>query len=310
MTEHPGDKVLNAILRLFPRAYNGAKKQAEQRLAAFLRPKERTFRQKLSPKEYARRLQLVFTGLRWLMVRRKIATLFTDADAQATEYVNDGLYEAFERGFNQSARIMGLVPITAFVVKLLASEGLFDIPRRTLKRSEDMAHNEHRVQTGVMSAILQGIDFDKIPAYVAEHIARIRQNEMTAFSRATIYGASDMGAYYAGREAEHEGLDIEKTWLSIMDMRVRPSHKHLHGVTIKMDDMFHGYHGDLRFPHDPSAPPAEVYNCRCRMLVHLAGRTTKIPDTMGPEYQKWREKEIMKAGTEVELARIHRKKLR
>lgn len=319
---HPGDAALNAVLRRLPGLYAAPKKEAEERLAAFLKPKQKALqpRKNESPKEYQRRLQMAFTGPRWLLTRRKIAAAFSAVNAKATESVNDGLEKAFMDGFNLAAYGMSLtgaaiLPMTAAIVALLVAEKIIKLDKRTLKKGKDIAYNEQRVQNGVFAAIVQDIPVEDIPEHVASHVAHVRRTETTAYARAAIYGAADMGAYYAGLEAERDGLDIEKTWLSIMDMRVRRSHKHLHGVTIPIDEKFIGYDGALRFPHDPAAPPAETYNCRCRMVVHLAGKSPGIysrellPSEVAA-YRKWREEQIRKAGTEVELEKQHKRELR
>lgn len=317
--KHPGDAVLSIILRRLDALYTSPKDNAEERLVSFLRPKLKALqpRKNESSKEYTARVQGAFMGPLWLWTRRRIASEFTDANTEAVEYVNNGLVEAFVAGMNESAYSLALTgvemwPITASIVAGLVAKGLIKLNKRKMKRRKDIAYNEQRTQSAVMSAIVQGIPVEKLPRHVSEHISRARKNETTAYARAAIYGASDSGAYFAGKEAEKQGLDVEKTWLAIMDMNVRPSHKHLHGTTIPLDEKFHGYHGVLRFPHDPEAPPQETYRCRCRMAVHLAGKSPgeysrKILPTQTTAYTKWRDKQIRKAGGELELAKIHKR---
>ena len=207
------------------------------------------------------------------------------------------------------------LPITASIVAGLAAAGIIKLNERKLKRRKDIAYNEQRIQSSIIAAIYQDVTVEDMPKDVSRRVTNSRKNDMTAFARATIYGASDSGAYYAGLEAEKSGLELEKTWLGIMDMRIRPSHKHLHGTTVPMHEVFHGYHGTLRYPHDPSAPPQETYRCRCRMVVHLKGNapgeySRVILPSQTSEYRKWRDQQIRKAGGEVELAKLHRQRLR
>ena len=319
---HPGDKVLNAVLRRISGLYVEPGERTEARLKAFLNPKFRALQPRKGElmKDYRARVQMAFSGPRWALVKRKIAADFTDANAEATDYVNNGLAEAFAAGLNESAYALALSgvtawPITTTVVVELVADKVITLNKRKLKRRKDTAYNEQRTQSAVVSAIVQGITVEDMPHHVARHISNARQNEMIAYARAAIYGASDTGAYMAGKEAEKDGLEIEKTWLSIMDMKVRPSHKHLHGVTIPLNEKFHGYHGVLRYPHDPTAPPEETYRCRCRMAVHLAGKSPgeysrKILPTQTAAYRKWRDVQIRNAGGEIELAKIHRRRIR
>lgn len=319
---HPGDAVLDIILRRLSAIFAGPESRTEERMSSFLKPKLRALerRKDESDRAYRMRLQSAFTGPRWLLTRRKIARDFTDANAEMTDIVNNGLIQAFADGMNESAYALALTgaeswPITASIVASLVASKVIELNRRKLKKSKDAAYNEQRLQGTINSEIVLGTDAEDIPSRVSAHMARARRNEMIAYARAAVYGASDKGAYMAGLEAEKQGLEIEKTWLAIMDMRVRPSHSHLHGTTIPLDEKFHGYHGVLRFPHDPEAPPQETYRCRCRMAVHLAGKSPgeysrKLLPTQTMGYRKWRDAQIRKAGGEIELEKLHERRMR
>ena len=319
---HPGDSVLNAVLLAVGAAYTGPRKRTEEHLEAFLRPKYKALerRKDESASAYLARLQTAFTGARWALLKRRIASDFTSANEIATEIINQSLPEAFAAGVNESAYSMAISgaeawPITLSVVSALISAKVIVLNKRTLKKGKDTKYNEQRLQSAISSVMAQNADIEDMPKRISEHMARARQSEMFSFARVSVYSASDEGAYYAGIEAEKSGLDIEKTWLAIMDMRVRPSHKHLHGTTIPLREKFHGYYGVLRFPHDPEAPPAEIYRCRCRMAVHIAGKSPgeysrKILPTQTSAYKKWRDSQIRKAGGEVELTKLHKRRIR
>lgn len=319
---HPGDMVLNAVLRLIKRLYLVPKARTEQRLETFLKPKYKALerRKDESARHYLMRLQTAFSGPAWYLLKRRIATDYADANDKATEVINTSLTEAFAAGLNESAYALSLTgveswPITVPIVASLVTGGVLALNVRKLKRGKDIKYNEERLQTAVSSALVQGIDVKDLPRRISEHMSHARETEMSNYARVSVYSASDEGAYYAGLEAEKAGLEIEKTWLAIMDMRVRPSHKHLHGTTIPLHEKFHGYYGVLRFPHDSEAPPPETYNCRCRMAVHLAGKSPgeysrKILPTQTTAYMKWRDRQIRKAGGETELAKLHKHRIK
>lgn len=319
---HAGDSVLNPILKRLDGLYGGASEVAEKQIKSILNARKRLLQPKKdeSLTAYRRRLQTAFTGPKWALARRKIAVAFTEANEDVTGLVNDGLVEAFAVGMSEAAYLLSksgvnALPITASIVAGLAATGIIKLNERKLKRRKDIAYNEQRIQSSIIAAIYQDVTVEDMPGDVSRRVTNSRKNDMTAFARATIYGASDSGAYFAGLEAEKSGLELEKTWLGIMDMRIRPSHKHLHGTTVPMHEVFHGYHGTLRYPHDPSAPPQETYRCRCRMVVHLKGNapgeySRVILPSQTSEYRKWRDQQISKAGGEVELAKLHRQRLR
>ena len=316
---HPGDNALNSVLKALPGVYAPPRRKAEESLRAFLRPKLKALQphKDESPTKYKLRLIEAFRGPKWAIVRHGIALAFTEANGAATDEINSRLEQAFMDGMNESAYALSLNgvdawPVTLAVVTGLVMAGLVTLNKRKVKRRRDIAYNDERLQGTVHSAILQGVSVDDLPEHVARTMAKARQNEMISYARASIYGASDSGAFFAGLEAEKAGIEVEKTWLSIMDMRVRPSHKHLHGTTIPLHAVFHGYYGDLRYPHDPQSVPQEIYRCRCRMAVHIAGRSPgeysqSLLPTQTAAYRKWRDQQIRKAGGELELLKLHRR---
>jgi len=319
---HPGDVVLNGVLKALPGLYTKPRDRAEALLRAFLKPHIKALqrREDESTSKYKMRLMAAFKGAKWAITRHKIAVSFSDVHETVNDNINDGLITAYMDGLNESAYAMALSGITTWPVTLSVMNGLIaaniiTLNTRKLKKRQDIAYNEERVQSAVHSAILQGVKIEDLPDAASKMMAKARQNEAVSYARAAIYGASDSGAYFAGLEAEKMGIEVEKTWLSIMDMRVRPSHKHLHGVTIPLKDDFHGYYSDLRYPHDPAAHPAEIYRCRCRMAVHVAGKSPgeysrELLPTQTAAYRIWRDKQIRKVGGELELLKLHKKLVR
>lgn len=78
--------------------------------------------------------------------------------------------------------------------------------------------------------------------------------------------------------------DATKTWLSLRDDRVRPTHKVADGQTVALTAKFHvgGFTAD--YPGDPSLPASEACNCRCVLIVHeapiTAGVMVTTPDAL------------------------------
>lgn len=316
---HAGDAALNAVLSRLPGIYKGAESDAEALIGRFLKPRMRRLKPRDKEKimAYRQRVIDVFSGREWVRLRKAIAKEFTEANIEATDAINNVLDTAFASGLNEAAYTLSrggaeMWPITAEIVARLVADGLIKMNRRKLNRSKDARYNEERVQTAVHAAVFSGVPVDKLSKEIADRITNGRKNETVTVARATVYGASDSGAYMAGLEAAEMGLEVEKTWLSIMDMRVRTSHKSLHGTTIPIDELFHGYYGTLRYPHDPAAPPQEIMRCRCKMVVHLKGKSpgeysrTLLP-TQTADYRKWRESQIRKSGSELELLKKHKR---
>ena len=68
------------------------------------------------------------------------------------------------------------------------------------------------------------------------------------------------GAYRAAKES---GLDLQKTWRTMLDDRVRDSHSYLEGVTVGLDDYFYTFGGAKALYPGQFGEPDEDINCRC-----------------------------------------------
>jgi len=57
----------------------------------------------------------------------------------------------------------------------------------------------------------------------------------------------------------------KKTWLTMLDNKVRNTHEEVEGLTIGIDESFTVGNSLMKFPHDlsQSPDPKEVINCRC-----------------------------------------------
>lgn len=136
---------------------------------------------------------------------------------------------------------------------------------------------------------------DRIMQYMATgDLNAIRKVLDTEYHRMFNQGASDQARRIASLasedplspevSAEGEELDIRgaesrrnglcKTWLTMLDERVRPAHGDLEGVTIPVTEQFaaFGYDGAIHkadFPSGFDVPELNV-NCRCYLAFHNA----------------------------------------
>ena len=65
-------------------------------------------------------------------------------------------------------------------------------------------------------------------------------------------------------EAKERGSKT-KTWLTMLDNKVRDTHEEVEGQTVGIDEYFQVGNSQMQFPHDLSLSPdpTEVINCRC-----------------------------------------------
>lgn len=85
-------------------------------------------------------------------------------------------------------------------------------------------------------------------------------------ARTEVIGAVNAGSIGQVRAAN---MQTEKTWLATNDLRTRPSHAAVNGVTIDLAQSFNVSGWPMDRPHDPSAPAEEIIECRCTLTFEI-----------------------------------------
>lgn len=72
-------------------------------------------------------------------------------------------------------------------------------------------------------------------------------------------------AYNAGalNGAQQSGKNVTKTWVTVLDDRVRETHSYLEGVTAPLDGYFHTFDGDKALAPGLFESASNNANCRC-----------------------------------------------
>lgn len=126
------------------------------------------------------------------------------------------------------------------------------------------------------ATVRKAIDSGKpIPADLQAKMITAYRNRSLRYRAETIGRTEAMTSLHqAQHEAMQQGIDkgqvkvenITKIWHSSADNRVRETHRALNKQKVGFNAAFVSLSGaQLRFPGDPSAPAAEVINCRCYM---------------------------------------------
>ena len=90
-----------------------------------------------------------------------------------------------------------------------------------------------------------------------EALASLHQSQDEAFQQAIDKGAVEVRA-------------ITRTWNSAADKKVRDTHREMDGQEVGFNDDFTSPSGALlAYPGDPSAPAAEIINCRCTVALRI-----------------------------------------
>jgi len=137
---------------------------------------------------------------------------------------------------------------------------------------EDELWNRNHINNEITQAIIQGDSMQQV-AQRLQRVASMDNNAAIRNARTAMTAAENLGRSESARRLRQRGLPVEEVWSATLDGRTRDSHLLLDGT--KKDE--NGYYGvgilnvPLRFPADPRGEGKEIYNCRCRENVQIAG---------------------------------------
>ena len=126
------------------------------------------------------------------------------------------------------------------------------------------------MQSELLQGILQGESIPKI-ARRMENVVGMNRDSAVRNARTMVTGAQNSGRMDGMRRAENMGIILKRIWMSAEDGRVRKAHRELDGQVRGMDEPFVNALGDIMYPGDPHAKPANVYNCRCTLGTDIIG---------------------------------------
>ena len=146
-------------------------------------------------------------------------------------------------------------------------------------RAERFARTQTRIQIANIQAttnaqirrvIALGIESGATPEVIAGQIRQqfdvIKGARAATIARTEMAAALNHGALETAKETQiRRQEDITKTWITILDGKCRDDHCNAHGQVRRIDERFSVGGTQMERPHDPSAPAAQVVNCRCTM---------------------------------------------
>lgn len=149
------------------------------------------------------------------------------------------------------------------------------------------------------SATVNGASIPDVTAQVEELFGDTSipkwKNRARTVARTEVVGAYNGGLHDAFAMIVANDPDTEwvKRWLATEDQRTRPDHREADGQTVPFAQPFIVGGFQMMHPHDPTAPPKEVINCRCVELLEEAGEPTSMENrgyktsTLGSLVASW-----------------------
>lgn len=207
----------------------------------------------------------------------------TKANEVALAYVNDTTPGIYTLNRNYAAytieKVAGNVGFTLWdesTVRRLIVEEPDLMPyypkKKALKRGIDLKWGKKQITKSVTSGLLQGKSVGKIAKDLQARVTEMNRASAVRAARTAVTGAQNGGRMDSYKAASDMGIKVRKRWVATKDGRTRHAHQKLDGQTVEWDEPFTSDLGKIRYPGDPRAKPANVYNCRCTM------RTVEKPD--------------------------------
>ena len=272
------EKRLSAI---YSRAEKEIQKTADEYFARFAKQdeaKRKLVEQgKLTEEEYNKwRKGKVMYGKRFTEMKEQCAKQLLNVNQTAIAYVNGELPEVYAINYNAIADSVDGVGgysftlVDADTVRNLAVTDTSLLPYKELDPAKDIPWNMKKINAETLQGILQGESMDKIAKRIM-NVQEMNKTQAIRSARTIVTGAENKGRQDSYKRAEEDGIIMKRRWIATNDSRTRHWHAELGGVEVDIDEPWVNEFGEIMYPGDPSADPANTYNCRCSMRSVVKG---------------------------------------
>ena len=272
------EKRLSAI---YSRAEKEIQKTADEYFSKFAAQdkKKRTLLEqgKITEDEYKKwRKGKVMYGKRFTEMKEQCAKQLLNVNKTAIAYVNGELPEVYAINYNALAGSVDGVGgysftlVDADTVRNLAVTDTSLLPYKQLDPAKDIPWNMKKINAETLQGILQGESMDKIAKRMM-NVQEMNKTQAIRSARTIVTGAENKGRQDSYKRAEEDGIVMKREWIATNDSRTRHWHAELDGVEVDIDEPWHNEFGEIMYPGDPSADPANTYNCRCSMRSIVKG---------------------------------------
>lgn len=210
------------------------------------------------------------------MVQRTAEEL-THVNEIATAYINGQLPEVYALNYNFiSDKMAGTVKGYAFnlydahTVRNLAMSDKTLLPYKVVDGVKDVRWNTKLINSQVLQGIVNGESIPDIAARLA-NVQGMTERAAIRNARTMVTSAENKGRMDMLDDAEDMGIIAKKRWIATHDTRTRDWHAELDGQTQDKDKPFVNSVGKIMYPGDPTADPANSYNCRCSLGYEITG---------------------------------------
>ena len=281
LTDEKLEEMEKRLSAIYSRAGKEIQKTADEYFSKFAKQdeaKRKLLEQgKITEEEYTKwRKGKVMYGKRFTEMKEQCAKQLLNVNQTALAYINGELPEVYALNYNAlESSVDGVggysfTLVDADTVRNLAVTDTSLLPYKEIDPEKDIPWNIKKINAETLQGILQGESMDKI----AKRIMNVQEmNKMQAIrsARTIVTGAENKGRQDSYKRAEKDGILMKREWIATNDSRTRHWHAELDGVEVDIDEPWVNEYGEIMFPGDPSADPANTYNCRCSMSAKVIG---------------------------------------
>lgn len=220
----------------------------------------------------------LFHSRQWLARQAQIDEILMSADKEAARIVNQGKLGVFASNANYTGYQIehDLNVDTGFtlydeqtVIRLINEDPqILPMPRPGVQKPLAYPYYNKLMTSAITQGIVQGETIPEIARRVARTTGEASYKSALRNARTAYTGAQNAGRIEGMHQAQKLGIDVKKQWMATLDGRTRDAHRDMDGQTRDVDEPFESDLGKIMFPGDPTAHPANVYNCRCT-LIHV-----------------------------------------
>ena len=215
----------------------------------------------------------VFIGKRWESVRDDILQQIYNSNETASRIINGEKRAIFVEAVNHaeysidkdfSFGISFNLYDSATLTRILRDDPQI-LPEVSTDPDRDYVWGRKQITSAITQGFIQGESIPEIGKRIGEKLGSSSQKHMQRLARTAMNSAQNAGRIEAMYNAKEMGIKVQKMWIATLDNRTRDSHQDLDGQVQDVDKPFESMLGDILFPGDPDADPANVWNCRCAL---------------------------------------------
>ena len=281
LTDEKLEEMEKRLSAIYSRAEKEIQKTADEYFSKFSKQdeaKRKLLEQgKITEEEYAKwRKGKVMYGKRFTEMKEQCAKQLLNVNKTAIAYINGELPEVYAMNYNALESAVDGVGgysftlVDADTVRNLAVTDTSLLPYKEIDPAKDIPWNMKKINAETLQGILQGESMDKIAKRMM-NVQEMNKTQAIRSARTIVTGAENKGRQDSYKRSEKDGIVMKREWIATNDSRTRHWHAELDGVEVDIDEPWVNEFGEIMFPGDPSADPANTYNCRCSMAAKVIG---------------------------------------